>query len=132
MRSYTTAASDGAIGAPRIRAVELGGARRPKRVDLDLGQATGATQDDAELANRVAACHVVAPVGGDEHDRHVFEIGGEAREQLDRCAVGPLEVVDKDRDGSDPAESDEPRGQRFDQCRRRCRRWGRPVLRQDQ
>ena len=104
----------------------------PSDVDLDLGEATRAAEDEPQPPDRVAAHDLVLPVGRDHEDGRRLEVDGEPRQQVHGRAVGPLQIVEEDGAATVLAEAGEPGRQGVDQGRRRRRRRLRGLLGDDQ
>ena len=78
---------------------QLGGLAEVERRERELVQPAAAAQLVAQPAQRVVARQAVGAVGAQQHQRQLVERRREAREQLERRLVGPLQVVEHDERG---------------------------------
>ena len=86
-------------GAPSTRLGQLPARGGVERRDGELAQHPAAAQVRAQPAQRVAAADLVGAVRGDDQDRQLAQRRGERREQLERRAVRPLQVVEQHERG---------------------------------
>ena len=112
----------------RSRASCVGGIRaRPNGRELDPLDPAGPLELGQERQERVAPVELVGAVGEDEHDRHVAEVADEEAEQVARRPVGPVEVLDDERDAA-PSAASRSRTPRSSSNSRPC---ADPMLRPD-
>jgi len=69
-----------------------------KRTDVDLGELAAPPQLGADGAEAVVARKLVAAVTADEHDRDIARGVGQRGQQAERGLVGPLQVVEEQRE----------------------------------
>ena len=69
-----------------------------KRTDVDLGELAAPAQLGADGAEAVVARKLVAAVTADQHDRDIARGVGQRGQQAERGLVGPLQVVEEQRE----------------------------------
>ena len=69
-----------------------------KRTDVDLGELAAPAQLGADGAEAVVARELVAAVTADQHDRDIARGVGQSGQQAERGLVGPLQVVEEQRE----------------------------------
>ena len=69
-----------------------------ERTDVDLGELAASPQLGADAAKAVVARKLVAAVTADQRDRDVAHGFGQRGQQAERGLVGPLQVVEEQRE----------------------------------
>jgi len=86
-------------------------------LDDNLAKAPRATKLGPQAADGVAARHLIAPVGTNHQEGLLLEHGRKSGQKLERCVVGPLQVVQENRRRAIPGDRLERTTDGLEQCR---------------
>ena len=100
---------------PGDRLGEPRGVLALERAQRDLDRLADPAQLRAQAAQPVGVGRHLVARERDEQQRHLAEAGGEVRQQQQRRLVGPVEIVEDDRDGAVRGHLRERAPQRLDQ-----------------